>query len=231
MQESKFYRVVCSQVRHTDQVFIDIAPTDANRFGVTHEMLFYSRMRISGEDLCDYGTGSVFLTERDNQNPEVDFSQGFHAPKGTVEYDSYMRMCECLKPQILQTFRQMREEGKTTTLNYIMSVPELELFKEKLKAQKSLNSGVLSDEDAFSLREKRKRAQFAEKHRDLLMPSVNATDSAQSLGEEVMIEQRKNFVARERRRQNMLDDMANLRNDPVDVIEIMRQKMQRYDGD
>ncbi|MBO6281831.1 MAG: hypothetical protein J6N49_04800 [Alphaproteobacteria bacterium] len=237
MEENKIYRVICSQLEHSDEIFIDIAPTDANKLGVTHEMMFYSRMKLSGETLVDYGVGSVFLKENGWHDPEIDFSQGFHAPKGTLEYESYMRMCERIEPQILQTFKQMRAEGKSSTLGYIMNVPEVESYKEHLKIERNrrFNGGSrrLTDEEAFELREKRRRQSFAEKHQDLLSaptPVQKEKQEAKSAGEERLCEERENVIAAERRRQNKLADMENLGR-TEDVIEVMRRKMKMYDGD
>jgi len=225
MQESKLYRVVCSQLPHSNEVFIDIAPTDANKFGVTHEMMFYSRMKLSGETLESCGIGSVFLKENDWHDPEIDFSQGFHAPKGTIEYESYLRTCGRLEPQILQTFKQMRAEGKSSTLGYIMSISEVEAYKEHI----ALHNG-LSEVSGFSARQARKRQKFAEKHRDLLKPQQPETDFAASFGEEQIKHDLEETAAAERRRQNKLEDMANAR-ETEDVIAIMRRKMKMYDGD
>lgn len=207
-------------------MFIDIAPTDANKFGVTHEMLFYSRMRLAGDTLTDCGTGSIFLKENGWHDPEVDFSQGFHARKGTLEYESYTRMCEHIRPQIVQTFKQMRADGSTATLRYIMSVPEVEAYKEHIAAQ----HGQLSDAEGFEAREKRKRKQFAEKHKDLLKPQNNSQDYVASFEEEQVLHNREEFEAAERRRQNKLEDMANA-TEGEDVIAVMRRKMKMYDGD
>lgn len=226
MPENNVYRVVCSKLRHSDEVFVDIAPTDANRFGVTHEMLFYSRMKVSGENLTEYGIGSIFLTEQDWHDPQIDFSQGFHARKGTLEYEAYERMCEAISPKIMQTFKQMRAEGKTSTLGHIMSVPEVEAYKEHI----ALRNGQMSEAQAFEAREKRKRQQFAEKHKDLLKPHDAEHECAKSFGEEQVQHSKEEILAAERRRRNKLEDMAHL-SKTEDVIEVMRRKMRMYDGD
>ena len=226
MQNNRIYRVVCSKLRHSDETFIDIAPTDANRFGVTHEMLFYSRMKLVGDMLTEYGIGSIFLRENDWHDPEVDFSQGFHARKGTLEYESYEKMCESVRSKIVQTFKQMRADGNTSTLRYIMSVPEVEAYKEHIAAR----HGQLSEADGFEAREKRKRQKFAEKHKDLLKSQDNTQNYVASYEEEQVLHRREEFDAAERRRQNKLEDMSSVK-ESEDVITVMRRKMKMYDGD
>ena len=230
--EKREYRVVCSKICHSDNIFIDIAATDELHLGVTHEMLFYSRRRLCNVPIEDYGVGSVFIVENGQDEPYVDFSQGFHAPAGTLEYKSYERLCACLQPQILETFKKMRQEDKTSTIANIMSIPEVEAYKDILNTQNRRigknGQPILSDAEAFVLREKRKRQQFAEKHRDLLVPHNN--DYAQSFGEENRQHILENQAEISQRRLNQMQDRANLESG-ADVIEIMRRKLYAHDGD
>ena len=230
----KEYRVVCSKIRHSDSVFIDIAATDELHSGVTHEMLFYTRRRLCGVPIEDCGTGSVFLTDNGQDMPIINFSYGAHAPKKSLEYQAYEKLCAQLQPIILATFRQMRSENKTSTLSDIMGVPEVEAYKDMLAAQERIiDAGgrpVLSDAESFVLREKRRRQQFAEKHRDLLNPKTAENDYAQSFEEEHRQEVLEDQARIIQRRLNQMQDQAN-REAGTDVIEIMRRKMKSYDGD
>ena len=184
--------------------------------------------QIGGQEMF-----AVFSKGENGQDePYVDFSQGFHAPAGTLEYKSYERLCARLQPQILETFKKMRQEDKTSTIANIMSIPEVEAYKDILNTQNRRigknGQPILSDAEAFVLREKRKRQQFAEKHRDLLVPHNN--DYAQSFGEENRQHILENQAEISQRRLNQMQDRANLESG-ADVIEIMRRKLYAHDGD
>ena len=233
-EQKKEYRVVCSKLRYSDEVFVDIAATDGDRSGVTHEMIFYTRRRLCGAPLEDCGTGSVFLTDNGQDIPSVNFSYGVQAPKNSLEYQSYEKMCARLRPEIIKAFRQMRAENKSSTLANIMSMPEVEAYKDMLTMQKrSVGTGgkpVLSDAEAFALREKRRRQQFADKHNDLLSQKPGGDDYIKSFGEEHRQEVLEDQAGIIQRRLNQMQDQAN-REAGTDVIEIMRRKMYSHDGD
>lgn len=232
--QNREYRVVCSKIRHSDNIFVDIAATDELHSGVTHEMLFYTRRRLCGVPIEDCGVGSVFLTDNGQDTPIINFAYGPHAPKKSLEYQAYEKLCAQLQPEILATFRQMREENKTSTLSDIMGVPEVEAYKDMLAAQERIlganGEPMLSDAEGFVLREKRRRQQFAEKHRDLLHPKIAENDYAQSFEEEHRQEVLEDQAGIIQRRLNQMQDQAN-REAGTDVIEIMRRKMYSHDGD
>ena len=209
--EKKEYRVVCSKIYHSDKMFIDIAATDEVYLGVTHEMLFYSRRRLCNSPIEDCGLGSVFVVENGQREPYVDFSQGSQASVGTPEYADYERLCESLQPKIIETFKKMRREDKTSTVDNIMSTSEVEAYKNMINGQ----NGKIS------------RQQFAEKHRDLLEP--------QSPNEEnrihVLEKQESSSLLREIQEQSRAEhDKAN-RASGISFGDMMRRKFYSHDGD
>ena len=137
MAEQKKYRILCNKERFTDNVFVDIAPEN----GVTHDMMFYSRLQLyrmtSSQILEDCGTRSIYMTVTDGQEPEIDFSYSDPGVKKPLEHQSYMKMCDRLRPMILKTYEKMIAAGRQSTLDHIMSPIEVENYKDTLTGNKA----------------------------------------------------------------------------------------------
>ena len=66
--EKKEYRVVCSEERWTNKIFIDIAPAN----GVIHDMIYAAR-KAKNPNVSNLA-GSVYLSHVDGMEPEIEFS-------------------------------------------------------------------------------------------------------------------------------------------------------------
>ncbi|MBR1601063.1 MAG: hypothetical protein IJ677_05730 [Alphaproteobacteria bacterium] len=111
--EVKKYRVVCSQPKFSDELYIDIAPVN----GTIHDQIFFSRMQlhkaIDGQPLSRL-YGSIYLNDY-NGDVAVEFPKP-QARKNTPDYEGLMKRYDELKQKIIARYNKMRIAGQETTL-------------------------------------------------------------------------------------------------------------------
>lgn len=184
--ELKKYKVVCSQPKFSDEIYIDIAPDS----GVIHDQIFFSRIQlhkqIDNKPLSRL-YGSIYLQDC---NGEITVS--FPTPqarKNTPDYEGIKRRYAQLEQKIIERYKNMRQDGRETTL-FLYSVNQMfEMSEDKI-----------AEGDAFERRRREKMKSvsvktspdYLQKHAEQLSP--------QSYQEERMIQEKAKFVAiRERR--------------------------------
>jgi len=109
----KKYKVVCSQPKFSDDIYIDIAPSD----GIIHDQIFFSRIllhrQINSQPLSRL-YGSIYL-EDNNGDIAVEFPKP-QARKESPLYKAIMNQYSFLEAQIIEGYRKMRQSGQETTL-------------------------------------------------------------------------------------------------------------------
>ncbi len=189
--EVKKYKVVCSQPKFSDEIYIDIAPDN----GVIHDQIFFSRSllhrQVNNHPLSRL-FGSIYLQEINN-DISVEFPKP-EARKDSLEYLGILKQQRKLEPQIIERYRKMRQAGQESTL-FVYSVSQMfELSKEKN-----------AEADAFERKRRAKMKLIEEtsgkqtdyKHKHL---TQLAPQEAQSPQEEQRIKQKERFVAARNRR-------------------------------
>lgn len=205
MNKKLEYRVVCTQERFKDNIFIDIAPVEKT----THEALYYTRLQYQrnqfNQELEDYGTHSVFLTD-ENGKVDIDFSQGAKGRKGSIEWESHMRMCERIRPQIVETYQKMISEGKNQTFTPILSPTEVELYKD-----------LLREKENPTLKN------FKEKHQKDLKRTASSPEEERTIQTRLFFNE-----LQERRRAGAA--MRTIKEGNLTSVELLRRRLSR-DGD
>ncbi|MBQ8481686.1 MAG: hypothetical protein IJ532_04050 [Alphaproteobacteria bacterium] len=181
--EVKKYRVVCSQPKFSDEIYIDIAPDS----GIIHDQIFFSRIQlhkqIDNQPLSRL-YGSIYLQDC-NGNISVEFPKP-QARKDTPDYEGIMKRYAELEPKIIERYEAMKKFGEESTL-FVYGIDRMfEMSEDKI-----------AEGDAF---EKKRRAKMKEvevktykqKHAEQLLPHNSQ--------EERMLREKENFLAvRERR--------------------------------
>lgn len=184
--EVKKYRVVCSQPKFSDEIYIDIAPDS----GVIHDQIFFSRIQlhkqISNQPLSRL-YGSIYLQDN-NGDITVEFPKP-QARINTPDYEGVKKRYTELEPQIIERYLKMKEKGRESTL-FVYSIDQMfEEFESK------------NDEaEAFAKRRERKMKEVEIKTSGAYRQKHAAQISPQSFQEEKMLQERRKFAAiRERR--------------------------------
>ncbi len=201
----KQYRVICWQPSTSsveDEIFVDIAP----RFEVTHNMMFYSRLKLfrgndNNKKIVSLA-GSVYLNDIEPKHDiDIVFSQITDVPQRR------------LIPIILDAYKKMRSEGKETTLQETVSAWQAEQMSEEFRSDKAKQ-----DAEIFERRERERRQKFADKH------------LSQTPKEETEQQHEEEFSGLSARKRNAMIDRA--RRDAIqDPISRMKAKMKQFSGD
>lgn len=186
--EIKKYKVVCSQPKFSDEIYIDIAPDK----GIIHDQIYFSRIQlhreISQQPLSRL-YGSIYLQD-DNGEVSVEFPKP-QARKNSPEYDGIIRQYSKLEPKIIARYRQMRENDNESTLP-VCSVNQMFELSESKNAEA----------DAFE-RRRRAKMQFIEeqtgKTTDYKQKHVTQITPQTPQEEQRMRQAEKFAAARERR--------------------------------
>lgn len=119
--EIKKYKVVCSQPKFSDEIYIDIAPDS----GIIHDQIFYSRNllhRQTSHQPLSRLYGSIYLQDN-NGKISVEFPAP-QARKGSPDYDGIMKQYAELEPKIVARYQEMINSGQETTL-FVCSVSQM----------------------------------------------------------------------------------------------------------
>lgn len=221
--KKKEYRVICWQPSSSslnDEIYADIVPAE----GVIHDMIFYSRLQIFRGNqpnlMIRDVAKSIYLNVINEDEPEIVFAQ-----ETEVSH-------ERLRQIILQTYKKMKEAGKNSTLPYVLSAPETEIYADQIKEQqqeknkqqqKLLGREIKeTDEEIFMRREREKRGIFARKHQSHL-------NYPQTPQEEQMMQNQENFIQSCKRRKiaQAMHEIIDAKTNPITRL---KQKYLR-DGD
>ena len=147
--EIKKYKVVCSQPKFSDDIYIDIAPDG----GIIHDQIYFSRImlhrQISNQPLCRL-YGSIYLQDN-NGDISVEFPKP-QAPKGSPMYRGIMNQYSFLEAQIKESYRKMRQTDSESTLA-VCSVNQMFELSERKNAEA----------EAFAKRRRERMQMIAEK--------------------------------------------------------------------
>lgn len=147
--EIKKNKVVCSQPKFSDDIYIDIAPSD----GIIHDQIFFSRImlhrQISNQPLSRL-YGSIYLQD-DNGDVSVEFPKP-QAPKDSPMYKGIINQYSFLEAQIIESYRKMRQSDSESTLK-VCSVNQMFELSERKNAEA----------DAFERRRREKMRMIEEK--------------------------------------------------------------------
>ena len=209
--EVKKYRVVCSQPKFSDEIYIDIAPVE----GTIHDQIFFSRIQLHKQvnaQPLSHLYGSIYLQDCDG-----DITVDFPKPKariGTPDYEGTKKKYDELEPQIVKRYQKMKENGLESTL-FVYSVDQMFETSESRNAEA----------EAFENKRRKKMqeievktsATYKQKHAEQLSPS--------SFQEERMLQEQRKFAAiRERR-------IEGEHKRAVDVVPAWLRFQKVYSGD
>ncbi len=139
--EIKKYKVVCSQPKFSDDIYIDIAPSD----GIIHVL----HRQISNQPLSRL-YGSIYLQDN-NGDVSVEFPKP-QAPKDSPMYKGIINQYSFLEAQIIESYRKMRQSDSESTLK-VCSVNQMFELSERKNAEA----------DAFEKRRRERMRMIEEK--------------------------------------------------------------------
>lgn len=184
--EAKKYRVVCSQPKFSDEIYIDIAPVE----GTIHDQIFFSRIQlhkqVDNKPLSRL-YGSIYLLDCDG-DVMVEFPKP-QARKNTPDYEGVKKRYAELEPKIVERYQKMKENGQESTL-FVYSVDQMFETSESINAEA----------EAFENKRRKKMqeikvqtsATYKQKHAKQISP--------QSFQEERILQEQRKFAAiRDRR--------------------------------
>ena len=111
----KEYRVVCSQEKETERVFVDIVPSG----GAIHELILFARQKLnksrSPYEVKDIGKSIYLRTEGDNL--QIDFCSFDKMSQDDPKYARLQILKGKLRPLIVDEFKRMQKSGLSSTIN------------------------------------------------------------------------------------------------------------------
>lgn len=129
--EVKKYRVVCSQPKFSDEIYIDIAPVN----GTIHDQIFFSRImlhkQVDSQPLSRM-YGSIYLNDNDGV-VNVIFPEP-QARKNMPDYKGIKSRYSELEPEIIDRYRKMVAAGQETTL-FLYSIDQMFEESESVNAE------------------------------------------------------------------------------------------------
>ncbi len=155
--EVKKYKVVCSQPRFSDDVYIDIAPHE----GIIHDQIFFSRIQLhrqTGAQPLARLFGSIYL-EDNNGDIKVEFPKP-QSRKDSPLYQAVIKQYIYMEPQIIETYRKMRQADQESTL-FVYGVNQM--FEPSAENN--------AEAEAFERKRARKMQEIAEKTASTATPS------------------------------------------------------------
>jgi len=184
--EVKKYRVVCSQPKFSDEIYIDIAPVE----GTIHDQIFFSRIQLHkqvDDKPLSRLYGSIYLQDCDG-DITVEFPKP-QARKNTPDYDGIKKSYSDLEPKIINRYKKMRENGRESTL-FVYSIDQM--FEESESRNAEAEAFERKRRQKMKEVEVKTSATYKQKHAEQLSPS--------SFQEERMLHEKEKFAAiRERR--------------------------------
>ena len=189
--EVKKYKVVCSQPKFSDEIYIDIAPDK----GIIHDQIFFSRIQLHRETSQQPLArlfGSIYLQEINN-----DISVEFPKPparKDSPEYFSILKQQKELEPQIIERYRKMRQSGRESTL-FVCSVNQMFELSEEKNAEADAFERKRRAKMQFIAEQTETPTDYKQKHAAQLM-----SQEPQTPQEEQRVRQAQKFAAARERR-------------------------------
>ena len=184
--EVKKYRVVCSQSKFSDEIYIDIAPDS----GIIHDQIFFSRIQLNKQfdnQPLSRLYGSIYLQDC-NGNISVEFPKP-QARKDTPDYEGIMKRYNELEPKIIKRYEAMKKSGEESTL-FVYGIDKMfEMSKDRI-----------AEGDAFERKRREKMQSVADKTSSEYRQKHAEQLSPHSFQEErILMEKEKFLASRERR--------------------------------
>jgi len=164
----KKFKVVCTQEKFSDKIYIDIAPDR----GVIHDQIFFSRIQLqrrTGGKQLERLYGSIYLQDADGKIT-VDFPSP-QVRKNSPDYNGVMRQYAKLESKIIRSYQEMIAAKQETTL-FIYGVSDM----FEMSAEKN------AEAEAFEKKRKEKMQRITEqttalpsyrqKHREDIFPQT-----------------------------------------------------------
>lgn len=184
--EIKKYRVVCSQPKFSDEIYIDIAPDS----GIIHDQIFFSRIQmhkqIDNHPLSRL-YGSIYLQDCDGEI-SVEFPKP-QARKNTPDYEGIIKRYTELEPKIVERYKEMRKAGVESTL-FVYSIDQMfETSEDKM-----------AEGDAFERKRREKMQAISHKApSDYRLKHAGQLSPSSYQEERILLEKEKFAAIRERR--------------------------------
>ncbi len=211
--EIKKYKVVCSQPKFSDEIYIDIAPDH----GIIHDQILFSRImlhrQISNEPLSRL-YGSIYLTDN-NGDVSVEFPKP-QSRKGTPLYEGVMRQYSFLEPQIVDSYRKMRQSGSESTL-LVCSIDQMFELSERKNAEADAFEKRRCEKMRMIEEQTQKTGDYKQKHAQQLWP--------QTPQEEERMKMERQFSAAQKRR------IAGEQKRAADIIPAWQRFQKDHSGD
>ena len=129
--EIKKYKVVCSQPKFSDEIYIDIAPDK----GIIHDQIYFSRImlhRQTDKQPLSRLYGSIYLQDN-NGEISVEFPRP-QVRKISPDYQGIMKQYADLEPKIVARYKKMLENEQESTL-FVCSVNQMFELSEQKNAE------------------------------------------------------------------------------------------------
>ncbi|MBR1398683.1 MAG: hypothetical protein IJ564_00705 [Alphaproteobacteria bacterium] len=169
--EKKEYRVVCSEERWTNKIFIDIAPAN----GVIHDMIYAAR-KAKNPNVSNLA-GSVYLSHVDGMEPEIEFSvdgstkklseaelktkaEHLNSPENRKYgpgYAYYIGLYSKLLPKIHETYQMMRKFGKESTISVGDSFAFFDIYDMPEYARNPQEERAIEEAERFKKMQRRRQ--------------------------------------------------------------------------
>lgn len=207
------YKVVCSQPRFSDHVYIDIAPSQ----GIIHDQIFFSRIQlhrqISNQPLSRL-YGSIYLTDN-NGDINVEFPSP-QARKNTPDYLGCLKRYANLEQQIIECYKEMLKSGQESTL-HIYGINQMVEISETNDSDAAAYERKQRDKRRFMAQPNEQPSDYKHKHLEQISP--------QTPQEEKRIQQMEQFSSIRKRR------IATEQKRAADITPAWLRFQKEYSGD
>lgn len=169
----KTYKVVCTKPELSDDIYIDIAPSE----GIIHEQIYFSRMQLHRQQnsapLKRFG-GQIYLHDNDG-NITIEFPNADKEIKDRYDDSAYAK----LEERILRRYQQMRLACLDSTL-FVYNIDEMfDIIERKKDIAESVS--------------------YKEKHRQQLYPQSPQEERLLQQADEFIAIQEHRIIAEQKR--------------------------------
>ena len=193
--EIKKYKVVCSQPKFSDDIYIDIAPDH----GIIHDQIFFSRImlhkQISSQPLSRL-YGSIYLQDN-NGDISVEFPKP-QSRKGTPIYEGVMRQYSFLEPQIIDTYRKMLQTNSESTL-LVCSIDQMFELSERKNAEAEAFERKRREKMRMIEEKTQKPADYKQKHAEQIYPQTPQEEHRMEMERQFSAAKERRIVAEQKR--------------------------------
>ena len=213
--EIKKYKVVCSQPKFSDEIYIDIAPDH----GIIHDQILFSRIilhrQISNEPLSRL-YGSIYLTDN-NGDISVEFPKP-QSRKGTPIYEGLMRQYSFFFLQIVESYRKMRQAGSESTL-LVCSIDQMFELSERKNAEADAFERKRREKMRMIEEKTQKHDDYKQKHAHQLWPQTPQEEERMKMEEQLSASQRRRIAGEQKRATETLPARKRFQKDREDLYQ------------